>query len=83
MCPQAYLAHSQRQNLARNCDEMSVLLGNLEVMENLQGFEGLSVLEESAVRLNEVYKALVSGGFTEEQALNLIVKMNKKGDDNL
>ena len=60
-----------------------MLLGNLEVMENLQGFEGLSVLEESAVRFNEVYKALVSGGFTEEQALNLIVKMNKKGDDNL
>ena len=46
-------------------------------MENLQGFQGLSALEESAIRLNEIYLALISGGFTEEQALNLIAKMTK------
>lgn len=50
-------------------------------MENLQGFAGLSALEESAIRLNEIYLAFVSGGFTEEQALNLIVKMTKSSDN--
>jgi hypothetical protein len=47
----------------------------LQTMDNLQGFEGLSALEESAVRLHEVYKSLLSGGFTEDQALTLIAKM--------
>ena len=51
-------------------------------MENVQGFEGLNALEESAIHLNEVFKALVSGGFTEEQALSIIVKMTKQGNDN-
>jgi hypothetical protein len=46
-------------------------------MDNLQGFEGLSALEESAVRLHEVYKSLLSGGFTEDQALTLIAKMTR------
>ena len=41
-------------------------------MENLQGFEGLSALEESAVRLHEIYKSLLAEGFTEDQALTLI-----------
>ena len=50
-------------------------------MEYLQGFEGLSALEESAVRLNEVYLALVSGGFTEEQAIDIIVKMTKQNEN--
>ena len=48
-------------------------------MENLQGFEGLSALEESAVRLPEIYKSLMTAGFTEDQALSLIAKMTKSG----
>ena len=50
---------------------------NFSSMENLQGFEGLSALEESAVRLHEIYKSLVAGGFTEDEALSLIAKMTK------
>ena len=46
-------------------------------MENLQGFEGLSALEESAVRLHEIYKSLMTGGFTEDEALSLIAKMTR------
>jgi hypothetical protein len=56
---------------------MSVVTGNFLSMENLQGFEGLSVLEEAAVRLHEVYKSLQSGGFTEDEALSLIAKMTR------
>jgi hypothetical protein len=59
--------------------EMSVASGNFLIMENLQDFEGLSVLEESAVRLNEIYKCLLTGGFTEDEALTLIAKMTKSG----
>ena len=58
---------------------MSVVIGNLSNMENLQGFEGLSALEESAVRLHEIYKSLLTGGFTEDEALSLIAKMTKSG----
>ncbi len=50
-------------------------------MENLQGYEGLNALEESAIRLNEVYKALTASGFTEEQALSLIAKMTQQRND--
>ena len=57
--------------------EMSVVSGNFLNMENLQGFEGLSALEESAVRLHEIYKSLMTGGFTEDEALSLIAKMTK------
>ncbi len=57
--------------------EMSVATGNFSDMENLQGFEGLSALEESAVRLHEIYKSLMTGGFTEDEALSLIAKMTK------
>ena len=56
---------------------MSVVTDNLLVMENLQGFDGLSALEESAVRLHEVYKSLMTGGFTEDEALSLIAKMTR------
>lgn len=56
---------------------MSVVSGNFLDMENLQGFEGLSALEESAVRLHEIYKTLVTGGFTEDEALSLIAKMTR------
>jgi len=50
-------------------------------MENLQGFEGLSALEESAVRLHEIYKSLMTGGFTADEALSLIAKMTKHNKD--
>jgi hypothetical protein len=57
--------------------EMSVVTGNFLDMENLQGFEGLSALEESAIRLHEIYKTLITGGFTEDEALSLIAKMTR------
>jgi hypothetical protein len=50
-------------------------------MENLQGFEGLTALEESAIRLHEVYKSLLAGGFSQEEALSLIAKMTKSGSN--
>jgi hypothetical protein len=50
-------------------------------MENLQGLEGLTALEESAIRLHEVYKSLLTGGFTQEEALSLIAKMTKSGSN--
>ncbi len=52
-------------------------------MENLQGFEGLSALEESAVRLHEIYKSLMTGGFTEDEALSLIAKMTKPNSESI
>ena len=54
---------------------------NFLSMEYLQGFEGLSVLEESAIRLHEVYKSLMAAGFTEDQALTLIAKMTRPSTD--
>jgi hypothetical protein len=57
---------------------MSAVTGNFLGMDNLQGFEGLSALEESAVRLHEIYKSLMTGGFTEDEALSLIAKMSQK-----
>ena len=57
--------------------ELSVAADNFSCMENLQGFEGLSALEESAVRLHEIYKSLMTGGFTEDEALSLIAKMTR------
>jgi hypothetical protein len=60
---------------------LSVVTDNFLAMENLQGFEGLSALEESAVRLHEVYKSLLAGGFTEDQALTLIAKMTRPESD--
>jgi hypothetical protein len=60
---------------------LSVASDNFLGMENLQGFEGLSALEESAVRLHEVYKSLIAGGFTEDQALTLIAKMTRSESD--
>lgn len=40
--------------------------------------EGMSPLIESAIRLIEIYKSLMTGGFTEDEALSLIAKMTKK-----
>ena len=61
--------------------EMSAVTDNFLGMENLQGFEGLSALEESAVRLHEIYKSLMTGGFTEDEALSLIAKMTKPNSE--
>ena len=61
--------------------DMSAVQGNFVPMENLRGFEGLSALEESAVRLHEIYKSLMTGGFTEDEALSLIAKMTRPTSD--
>ena len=61
--------------------EMSVGSDTFQTMENLQGFEGLSALEESIVRLHEVFNSLLAGGFTEDQALTFIVKMTRSESD--
>ena len=61
--------------------EMSVASDTFQAMENLQGFEGLSALEESIVRLHEVFNSLLAGGFTEDQALTFIVKMTRSESD--
>jgi hypothetical protein len=49
-------------------------------MDNDLETEGLTPLIESAIRLNEVYKSLLSGGFTAEKALSFIAKMTKNGN---
>ena len=67
--------------LGRESDGLSVPSDTFKAMENMQGFEGLSALEESAVRLHEVYKSLIAGGFTEDQALTLIAKMTRSESD--
>ena len=54
-----------------------MLPANFIGMENLTETEGLSPLIASAIRLNEVYKSLLTGGFTEDEALSLIAKMTK------
>jgi len=41
----------------------------------------LSVLEESAAHLNEMYNALVGSGFSEAQALHLVAEIMKYGAD--
>ena len=61
--------------------DMSVGSDTFQAMENLQGFEGLTALEESIVRLHEVFNSLLAGGFTEDQALTLIVKMTKPNSE--
>jgi len=57
--------------------DLSVPPAILRNMENLQETEGMSPLLESAIRLNEIYKSLISGGFTEDAALSLIAKMTR------
>ena len=59
---------------------MSVLTGKFLDMESQLETEGMSPLIESAIRLNEVYKSLMTGGFTEDEALSLIAKMTKNGN---
>lgn len=50
-------------------------------MENLRGIEGLSALEASAVRLHEIYKSLIAGGFTQDESLTLIAKMTRPNEE--
>lgn len=49
-------------------------------MENLSDTEGMSPLIESAIRLNEIFKSLKAGGFTEDESLSLIAKMTRSND---
>ena len=67
--------------LDHKSDGLSVPSDTFQAMENLQGFEGLSALEESIVRLHEVFNSLLAGGFTEDQALTFIVKMTRSESD--
>jgi hypothetical protein len=46
-------------------------------MDDKLEVDGLSPLIASAVRLNEIYKSLMLGGFNSEEALTLIAKMTK------
>ena len=50
-------------------------------MEDLHGIEGLSALEASAVRLHEIYKSLLAGGFTQDESLTLIAKMTRPNEE--
>ena len=59
---------------------LSVPTAKFQDMENQLETEGMSPLIESAIRLNEVYKSLMTGGFTEDEALSLIAKMTKNGN---
>jgi hypothetical protein len=40
----------------------------------------MTPLVASAIRLNEIYKSLCEGGFTQEEALSLIAKMTKPSE---
>jgi hypothetical protein len=60
---------------------LSAVIYKILDMDNLNSFEGLTALEESAIGLHEVYKSLMAGGFTEDQALTLIAKMTSKSSE--
>jgi len=47
-------------------------------MEPVTNQVDISPLEESAIRLHEIYKSLLAAGFASEEALSLIAKMTKK-----
>jgi len=49
-------------------------------MENQLETDGMTPLIQSAIRLNEIYKSLTTGGFTEDQALSLIAKMTRPNE---
>jgi hypothetical protein len=42
--------------------------------------EETTPLVANAIRLNEVYKSLLEGGFTSDEALSLIAKMTKPNE---
>jgi hypothetical protein len=57
---------------------LSVAGDTLLGMENENSLAGLTALETSAIKLNEIYQAFVKAGFESEEALDLIVKIMKK-----
>jgi len=58
---------------------VSVVTATLLNMEEQEVVQGWSPLEESAMRLHELYLTFVKSGFTKDEALDLIVKaMNNK-----
>lgn len=65
--------------LDSSLDGMSVRSDNFIDMENIHETVGMSPLIASAIKLNEVYKSLLEGGFSEDEALSLIAKMTKNG----
>jgi len=75
----ALRAEIRANYLGSSLDGMSVTSDNLNAMENIQETVGMSPLIESAIKLNEVYKSLLEGGFSEDEALSLIAKMTKNG----
>ena len=49
-------------------------------MEEVSTSDGLTPLLVAAVRLNEIYRSLLEGGFSSDEALSLISKMSKLND---
>ena len=49
-------------------------------MEINNSLDEFTALEASAIRSNEIYRSLLTGGFTSDEALSLIAKMTKSGD---
>jgi hypothetical protein len=49
-------------------------------METSNFPDGFTSLEVSAIRLNEIYRSLLTGGFTSDEALSLLAKMTKSDD---
>ena len=49
-------------------------------MEEIREVEAPCPLVESAIRPNEIYKSLMQGGFSQDEALALISNMTKKPD---
>jgi hypothetical protein len=59
---------------------MSVVADNIFYMMEKEIIQGWSPLEESAIRLHELYRTLVSAGFTKDEALDLVTKAMKNRD---
>ena len=55
-----------------------MLTGKTSSMDSETNNIDISPLEESAIRLHEIYKSLLAAGFASEEALSLIAKMTKK-----
>ena len=55
-----------------------MLTGKTSSMDSETNNIDISPLEESAIRLHEIYKSLLAAGFASEEALSLIAKMSKK-----
>ena len=57
--------------------------GNSEEQDNLDDFEfdGLSPLEQDAANMHEMFLALMTAGFTERQALQLVAFLIDRSDE--